>query len=74
VRAISAYGIVMGAAAVGGQLLGGLLIDANVAGLGWRTIFWVNVPVGVAALAAAAGWCPPPARSAIPPGRAGRDL
>jgi len=50
VRAISVYGMVMGLAAVGGQLLGGLLIDANVAGLGWRAIFWVNVPVGVAAL------------------------
>jgi MFS family permease len=53
VRAISVYGMVMGVAAVGGQLLGGLLISANVAGLGWRTIFWVNVPIGIAALAAA---------------------
>jgi MFS family permease len=53
VRAISVYGIVMGLAASGGQLLGGLLIDANIAGLGWRLIFWVNVPVGLAALAAA---------------------
>jgi EmrB/QacA subfamily drug resistance transporter len=50
VKAISAYGMVMGLAAVGGQLLGGLLISANVAGLGWRAIFWVNVPVGLAAL------------------------
>ena len=54
VRAITAYGITMGLAAAGGQLLGGLLIGANVAGLGWRWIFWVNVPVGVAALAGAA--------------------
>ncbi len=53
VRAISVYGMVMGVAAVGGQLLGGLLIDANVAGLSWRAIFWVNVPVGAAALIAA---------------------
>jgi EmrB/QacA subfamily drug resistance transporter len=53
VRAISIYGMVMGIAAVGGQLIGGVLIDANVAGLGWRAIFWVNVPIGVAALAAA---------------------
>jgi EmrB/QacA subfamily drug resistance transporter len=50
VKAISAYGMVMGVAAAGGQLLGGLLIAANLAGLGWRVIFWVNVPVGIAAV------------------------
>jgi EmrB/QacA subfamily drug resistance transporter len=50
VKAISIYGMVMGIAAVGGQLLGGLLIAANLAGLGWRVIFWVNVPIGIAAL------------------------
>jgi EmrB/QacA subfamily drug resistance transporter len=52
VRAISIYGMVMGLAAVSGQLIGGVLIDANVAGLGWRAIFWINVPIGLAALAA----------------------
>jgi hypothetical protein len=33
-----------------GQLIGGLLIDANIAGLDWRSCFLVNVPVGIAAL------------------------
>jgi len=52
VRAISIYGMAMGLAAVSGQLIGGVLIDANVAGLGWRAIFWINVPIGLAALVA----------------------
>lgn len=50
VKAITAYGLVMGLAAAGGQIVGGLLIEANVAGSAWRTIFLINVPVGLAAL------------------------
>src|SRR5579859_473086 len=53
VRAISVYGMVMGLAATSGQLIGGVLIRTDLAGLGWRTIFWINVPIGVAALLAA---------------------
>jgi MFS family permease len=49
-RAISVYGITLGLAAVGGQLIGGLLIAWNIAGLGWRAIFFLNVPLGLAAL------------------------
>jgi EmrB/QacA subfamily drug resistance transporter len=51
VRAISVYGTVMGLAAVSGQLIGGLLIQANPAGLGWRAVFLINLPVAAAALA-----------------------
>jgi MFS family permease len=58
VRAISVYGMVMGLAATAGQLIGGILIRADVAGLGWRSIFWINVPFGVAALIAAARLVP----------------
>jgi Na+/melibiose symporter-like transporter len=47
VRAISVYGMVMGLAATSGQLIGGVLIRWDIAGLGWRTIFWINVPLGV---------------------------
>src|SRR6185503_3118627 len=53
VRALSIYGIVLGLAAVGGQLVGGVLVQADVAGLGWRSCFLINVPVGLAALALA---------------------
>jgi MFS family permease len=40
----------LGLAAVGGQLIGGALIALDPAGLGWRSVFLINVPVGVAAL------------------------
>lgn len=51
--AFAAYGFAMGIAGVLGQLLGGALIQADVAGLGWRAIFLINVPVGLVALASA---------------------
>lgn len=50
-RAIGAYSTVMGVAAASGQLIGGALIQLDVLGLGWRSIFLVNVPIGCAILA-----------------------
>jgi MFS family permease len=50
VRAITAYSMVMGFAAATAQLIGGLLVHADVAGLGWRSVFLINLPVGVGAL------------------------
>ncbi len=50
-KALSAYAMVMGVAAVGGQLIGGGLVQANIAGLGWRSCFLINVPIGLVALA-----------------------
>ncbi|WP_223772565.1 MFS transporter [Streptomyces sp. 135] len=44
-RAIASYGVTAGIGSIAGQLLGGLLLDADIAGLGWRVIFLVNVPV-----------------------------
>jgi MFS family permease len=49
-RALGLYGATGGIAAVLGQLLGGWLVAANVAGSGWRSIFLVNVPVALAAM------------------------
>ncbi|MFL6110115.1 MAG: MFS transporter, partial [Catenulispora sp.] len=51
VRAFTAYALAMGLAAVFGQLIGGVLIDMNFDGLGWRSCFLINVPVGAVALA-----------------------
>jgi EmrB/QacA subfamily drug resistance transporter len=52
--AFALYGIVLSLAAVVGPLLGGFLTELDIAGLSWRPIFLINVPVGVIALAAAA--------------------
>ncbi|GAB95494.1 EmrB/QacA subfamily drug resistance transporter [Kineosphaera limosa] len=49
--AFGAYGAVQGLASVAGPLLGGALVDADLWGLGWRAIFWINVPVAAVALA-----------------------
>jgi EmrB/QacA subfamily drug resistance transporter len=49
-KALSAYGTVMGVAAVGGQLIGGMLVQWNPAGLDWRSCFLINLPIGVAGI------------------------
>jgi MFS family permease len=49
-RALSVYGIVMGLAAAGGQIIGGALVNADVGGLGWRAIFLINLPLGLLAV------------------------
>jgi MFS family permease len=50
IRAIGWYGGVGSLAMVVGLLLGGVLLDADIAGTGWRPIFLINVPVGILAL------------------------
>jgi hypothetical protein len=62
VRAISSYALALSAGAVSGQVLGGLLVSADVAGLGWRPVFLINVPVGVAAVAGALRFLPSDSR------------
>ena len=64
-RAIGLYGATAGIAAVVGQVAGGLIVNADIAGFGWRPIFLVNVPIGLAALALAWRYVPA-TRSAEP--------
>ena len=63
-RALSVLVMTMSGGAVIGQALGGPLIAADVLGTGWRSIFWVNVPVGAVALAGAAVLLPRESRGA----------
>jgi EmrB/QacA subfamily drug resistance transporter len=57
-RALGRYGATGGLAAVLGQVLGGLLVSANIDGSGWRPIFLVNVPIGLAGLVLANRYVP----------------
>ena len=44
-RAISLYGGIGGIAFIIGQMGGGWLVSADIAGLGWRNAFFINVPI-----------------------------
>jgi EmrB/QacA subfamily drug resistance transporter len=48
-QAFVPFGPVMASAAVGGPMLAGWLLQLNLFGSQWRTIFLINVPIGVAA-------------------------
>lgn len=52
-RAFGLLGMTLGLAAIAGQVLGGWLVHADLFGLGWRSIFLINIPVGLVAIAAA---------------------
>ncbi|MFZ2158125.1 MAG: MFS transporter [Bradyrhizobium sp.] len=52
-RAFGIYGIVLGLAGAAGFLLGGVLVTLDLAGFGWRAVFFVNVPCGLVIMAAA---------------------
>lgn len=52
-RALSLYGATFGLASVGGQLLGGVLVSTSPWGLGWRSVFLINLPIIVLAVPAA---------------------
>lgn len=45
-RAIGVWGGVVGISMAAGPVVGGALVDS----VGWRSIFWINLPVGIAAL------------------------
>jgi EmrB/QacA subfamily drug resistance transporter len=53
-RAIGVWGGAYGLSMALGPVIGGLLVDS----VGWRGTFWVNIPVGIAAIALTARFVP----------------
>lgn len=47
-RAVGALTVALSISAVVGQILGGVLVSANLFGLSWRPIFLINLPIGIA--------------------------
>ncbi|WP_127841195.1 MFS transporter [Actinomyces wuliandei] len=57
-RVLSYYAAIGGLAAAIGQLLGGVLVWANIGGLSWRLIFLINLPLGALVFFGARAWAP----------------
>jgi hypothetical protein len=57
-RAIGSFALALAGGAVTGQILGGVLVWADLAHSGWRAIFLVNVPIVVAGVAGALRFLP----------------
>lgn len=57
-KAWGVFGPIMGLSAMLGPIMGGGLVDADLLGTGWRSIFLINLPVGVFAFVVAAKYLP----------------
>ena len=53
VRALGIYTAVLATGGLAGQVLGGVLVSADLFGSGWRPVFLVNVPIGLGLMVAA---------------------
>jgi len=53
-QAIGVWGAVVGVSMALGPVIGGLLVDS----VGWRSIFWINIPIGLVAAALAFRYIP----------------
>lgn len=69
-QALSAYGVVLSTGAVAGLVLGGVIVNADLFGAGWRPVFLVNVPIGLVLIALVPRLLP----KDVPSGRRRLDL
>jgi len=49
-RALAWFGVTIGIGAITGQILGGALVQLDLFGWGWRLVFFVNIPIGIATI------------------------
>ncbi len=57
-RALGLYGAMIGLAAAAGQFLGGFLTQLDLFGLGWRSVFLINLPIGIVTVLGALAFVP----------------
>lgn len=57
-KAIGYFGMISALGAIAGPVIGGVVISADIFGLGWRAIFLINLPVGLMALTGALVFLP----------------
>jgi len=57
-RALGFFGAIGGLAFIFGQVLGGYLVSADFGGMGWRSVFLINLPVCFAVLVSSYRWLP----------------
>ncbi|MGW6024907.1 MFS transporter [Streptomyces sp. NPDC055099] len=73
-KALGVYAATLAVGAAAGQVLGGVLVSADLFGTGWRPVFLVNVPVGVVLLITAGRVLPRDAVREPGEGRRARGL
>ncbi|MGS2874152.1 MFS transporter [Enterobacter huaxiensis] len=64
-KAISLFGGIGGIAFIVGQMGGGWLVSADIAGLGWRNAFFINVPICLVVLALSRRYVPETRRDTL---------
>ena len=62
-KALSAYSAVLAGGFAAGQVLGGVIVSANLFGEQWRPVFLVNVPIGLVIMALVPRVVPPGGKS-----------